>query len=158
MKPRIAILALAVMLAGCALATIVQLVNAGVQIAEQAAAITGAIPPQYVAYVQAGSNCLAFVAIEQATADSPVVKYDKDAAQCAMLVSPVLPPGTPQNVVDMAGKLAAAIQNILANLKPAPVSTTARAAQEKPLSASDLKALSVLADRAKAAGVAVQHK
>lgn len=148
------VLAILLVLGACTLAQIVQTINAAVLIAEQAAAITGVnIPPQYFAYVSAASGCISFAATEQASTDSAPVKTTKITVACSKYTSAALPPGTAQNYVDMAGKLATAVQNILAQLPPAPShALTGRAAAPAPaevvLKPADVRALNSLAGRA----------
>lgn len=153
MKRAAAVLLLALALVGCNLAQVVQLINVASLLAEQAAAVTGVIPPAYVAYVSAASSCVAFIAVEQRSTDTAAVRYDKDVAQCSKFVSVTLPPGTAKDLVDKAARLAESIQNILASLQPPSgvVSKSTKAPEEKPLSDADMKALSEASKRATAA-------
>lgn len=136
MKLRNLVTGLALTLAACNVASIVTIIAQAAAIAEQAAAISGVLPPQYADYVSSASECIAFAAQEEASADSQAVKADKIVAQCAQLTSVVLPPGTAKDAAAIAARLALAIQKILAGL-PA----------SKPLSPSDIDALGKIAVR-----------
>jgi hypothetical protein len=151
------VLLAALVLTACSVAEIVSVINQAVLIAEQAAAIAGVLPPEYVAYVSAASECIAFAAEEEASSDSAGVKASKIGAQCATLVSAVLPPGTAADLVALAAKLAAAIQQILAQL-PGAGALGPQVATSKPLSTSDIQALQKLAVRAHAAGAKVRAR
>lgn len=155
-------IALVLFLAACTLAQITQVINAAVLIAEQAAAITGVnIPQAYLNYVSAASSCIAFAATEQASADSAAVKGTKITEQCAQHTSAALPPGTAQNLVTMAGKLAAAIQDILSHLPPPQAGLAASRsspATAKSVSDADVRALKSLATRAERASSLASRK
>lgn len=145
------------MAAKCNLAQIVQVINAAVLIAEQAAAITGKIPPEYIAYVSAASQCLATAATEQASSHSPSDKALNTTRACAQYASIALPPGTAQNALDKAQQLAQAIQNILNTLSAAGPQGVAIAPGQTPPVASapslkpdDIRALKELSERATA--------
>jgi len=153
------VLAIALLISACTLAQIVQVINAAVLIAEQAAAITGTgIPPAYLAYVSAASNCIAFAATEQAGTDPAAVKGTKITEACSRFTSAALPPGTAQKYVDMAGKLAKAIQDILLKLPVSSQSATNAPAKPDVMSANDVAALHKLADRAQAALAKVERR
>jgi hypothetical protein len=138
--------AFALALASCSVSSIVSLIGAALTIAEEAAAITGVLPPEYVAYVSAAGDCIAFAAEEESSADSAAVKAAKIGAQCAHLASVTLPPGTAANVSRIAYELAFAIHNILAELPKV----------KKPLTAADVEMLRAIPERARAAGAKVQ--
>lgn len=152
-------LALLLILSACNVASIVQLIGQAVAIAEQAATVTGLVPPEYVAYVTAASNCLAFASTEEASTDSAALKGDKITAQCAMYATIALPPGTAANLVTLVSRLAVSIQSILATF---PSSNGTRALQPgtKPatLSENDIAALNMLAGRARAASFTMKQR
>jgi hypothetical protein len=151
-------LALILVLASCNVAQIVQLINAAVLIAEQAAAVTGIIPPQYIAYVTAASECIAFASTETASSDSAALKADKITAECAKYATVALPPGTAANLVTLVSKLAVSIQGILGALPSTTGLKATRPVPEKPLSASDLQILKDSAVRAKGAAAMMRAK
>jgi hypothetical protein len=104
-----------VALAACGAADIVKVIDSAAQIGVEAATVAGAIPPEYSAYVSAGLACIDNAAIEIAsTTDTDAQKAAKVAGFCAGLAAPALPPGTPANLVALAGRLSTAIANILA--------------------------------------------
>ncbi len=156
-------LALILILTACNVASIVQLINQAVVIAEQAAAVTGLIPPEYIAYVTAASDCIAFASTEEASSDSAALKADKITAQCSMYASVALPPGTAANLVALVSKLAVSIQGILNALPPstsaAPRATAPQATKpEKPLTDNDRAALNMLSSRAKAVSATMKTR
>jgi hypothetical protein len=158
-------LALILILTACNVASIVQLINQAVVIAEQAAAVTGLIPPEYIAYVTAASDCIAFASTEEASSDSAALKADKITAQCSMYASVALPPGTASNLVALVSKLAVSIQGILNALPPttsaaaAPRAVQPQAAKpEKPLTDNDRAALNMLSSRAKAVSATMKTR
>lgn len=157
-------LALILILAACNLASIVQLIGQAVAIAEQAAAVTGIIPPEYIAYVTAASDCIAFASTEEASSDSAALKADKITAQCSAYATVALPPGTAANLVSLVSKLAVSIQGILGALPArsnalAPRATAPTAAKpEKPLSPSDIAALHTLSNRASAVSATMKTR
>lgn len=152
-------LALILILAACNVASIVQLIGQAVAIAEQAAAVTGIIPAEYIAYVTAASDCIAFASTEEASSDSAALKADKITAQCSKFATVALPPGTAANLVALVSKLAVSIQGIL-NALPA-TSTAPRVAApvpEKQLSSNDIAALNMLAGRARAVSATMKRR
>ena len=157
-------LALILALAACNVASIVQLISQAVAIAEQAAAVTGIIPAEYIAYVTAASDCIAFASTEEASSDSAALKADKITAQCSKYASVALPPGTAANLVALVSKLAVSIQSILAALPPttsaaAPRATAPTAATpEKPLTSNDIAALHMLSNRASAVSATMKRR
>lgn len=144
----LSVIAMSLLLVACSLAQITQLINVAVQILDQAAAVTGVIPPSVAAYFTAASQCIAFAATEQASSDSKLVKDDKIFAECSKDASVVLPPGTAQNVATIASNLAKSIQDILANVA---ISKTARGATGPDvMSSNDRAALAGLSAKAQA--------
>jgi hypothetical protein len=149
------VLSLHLLLTGCNVSQVVQVINAGVQIAEQAAAVTGLnIPPQYFAYVALAAGCLSSAAAEETTSDSALLKFDKITQSCTQAASVTLPPGTAQNIAALAAKLAKAVQDVLAQVavKPAPNARTAAPAAAPPSvpTKADVQALELLKTRAEA--------
>jgi hypothetical protein len=147
-----AISLIALLCSSCTAAQIVQVIDAAVTIGEEAAAAAGVnISLAYSAYVSAALNCISFAATEEGSSDPASTKYTQITAKCAQYASVALPPGTAQNLVNMAAKLALSIEGILAKLpKPAPL--TARASPTGPvLKPADVQKLHALAQRAEAA-------
>lgn len=127
--------------------SILKYLDIALEIATQAAGATGILPPVYTAYVSAGLGCIEFAATETGSTDSPAVQSAKITGACAALVSPVLPPGTPQALVNLAGKLAQAITNLLSSL---PSTKDLASAHPIKLSAVQVTHLQMIASKAKA--------
>ena len=158
---RFAVAALLLLLVACSGAQIIAVIEEAVTIAEAAAAVTGAVPPQFVPYVTAALDGLDCAATEAGSTDVSDIKATKIASCLANAVAPTLPAGTPANIVDMVAKLAAAVQEVLATLpststgqlttNPYVLAWKASGKPLKPLSAADKAKLKALSARAKAA-------
>jgi len=155
-------LAATLLLSACSAATIISYINSALQIALEflPLAVPG-LPPAVPAYFSAGLSCVDFAATEVATMDSNAEKYAKVTAQCAMLVQANMPPGTPQNIVNLASKLATKIADIIAHL-PQPTVASGKVGAGKPqymkLSQDDVAKLHDIAAKAKAAHAELQQK
>jgi hypothetical protein len=136
----------ALLLTACTVASIVTVIGQALTVAEQAAAVTGVLPPEYVAYVEAASECIAFAAEEEASSDSPEEKAIEIAGQCGLYTQVTLPSGAPANVLAMAVRLTAAIQAIISDLPKA-----------KPVSLTDVQLLQSFAPRAHAAAAKMRE-
>lgn len=151
-KHRILSLSLACLLiVACSAATIISVIDQALQIAVEAASVTGVIPPAFADYVSAGLGCLDFASAELASTDDHATQVSKITAQCSALVSPTLPPGTAQNLVNLATKLAAAIQKILTQLHVAKVSKDSKPINFTPDQKAKLLAMSTKAKQTRAA-------
>lgn len=144
---------LVVTLVGCKASTIVGYIDQALQIGLVAAQATGTLPAAYVTYVSAGLDCVSFAASETASADAPAVKAGKITAKCAADVSPNLPAGTPQNLVNLAGALGAQIAKVLAALPPTPAATVnaLKASKVPALKSADVAKLKSISEKAAAA-------
>ncbi len=111
---------LALVMAACGAATILMYIDDALQIAVEAASVTGFVPPQFAAYITAGLGCVDFAATEVQSGDTPADQYNKVFTQCGALVKVDLP-GLPPNLVDFATRLAVRISQILTSLLPKPV-------------------------------------
>lgn len=105
----------------CSATSVISYINQGLQIALEflPLAVPG-LPPAVTSYFSSGLACVQIAADEVATMDSNAVKSAKITAQCASLVQANLPPGTPQNIVTLASKLATKIADILSHLPTTP--------------------------------------
>lgn len=150
------------LLAACNAATIITYINSALQVALEFVplAVPG-LPPAVTNYFSASLNCVDFAATEVASMDSNADKSLKITAQCAALVQAQMPPGTPQNIVALASRLATRIADIIAHL-PQPVVAAGKAGAPKPvymkLSDSDLAKLHDIAAQAAAAQAQIAAK
>lgn len=146
--------------AACSASTIISYINQGLQIALEflPLAVPG-LPPAVTTYFTSGLACVQVAADEVATMDSNAVKSAKITAQCAALVQANLPPGTPQNIVNLASKLATKIADILSHL---PATSPTALAAGKPvymhLSKGDVAKLHSIAKQASEAKAKLAKK
>ena len=128
--------------------------------AVQAYVPTTGTPAAVLSYFIAGASCVSFAASERASTDTLLDQSLKITAQCATSLKPVLPAGTPQDVLDRAAKVATAISDMLAHLPVPPAQqAAAKVAASKPgaakaspapaLSAQDLAQLLKIETEAK---------
>ncbi len=154
------------LMTACNAATIVSYINSALQIALEflPLAVPG-LPPQVPAYFTAGLQCIDFASTEVASTDTNAVKSAKITAQCASLVQANLPPGTPQNIVSLASKLATRIADLLAHLPatpPAPgvvaVKRTGKPVSLSVTAAPDVAQLKAISQQAKSAQAMIKDQ
>lgn len=151
------VLLLVLLLMACGVATLLTILDTALSLASQAAAVTGAVPPAYVAYVTAALGCVSFAGIELASMDTNGEKTGKIVAQCAALTAPGLPPGTPQNLVTLASKLGAQIAALIDALPKMSEASRAKGLTFTPEQIEHLKQVAADANAARSTFSRIPH-
>lgn len=92
----------ACLLAGCAAAAVIAIIDAIASTAITAAEASGVLPPAYVAYADAGIACGEAAVTELDSTDSPGVQAAAIALACGKAASAFIPAGLPANLEALA--------------------------------------------------------
>lgn len=109
----------ALLIQACDRRTVLQNINTALVIALAAAQVSGEVPIEYRKYVDAALAGIACQSQEAGTNDTAAIKWTKMTACLTAAAHPVMPPGTPQDLIDKAHNIAVALQRIISGL-PAP--------------------------------------
>lgn len=102
----------------CDRSSILSNIQTALVIALAAAQVSGEVPPEYTIYIEAVLGGLACQSREAASTDSASLKATRMTACLTGVLAPVLPPGTPQDLVKKVHNIADALQRILSGLPP----------------------------------------